>query len=66
MQAAGTWWSSAAGMEREEKRLSSGKQARDLITEETLLTTNVTLCKLSKFSRNIMLPSFFLTCVNIL
>lgn len=66
MQETGTWWSSDAGVERERKRPPSEEQARGLLAEETLLMINVTLCKLSKFSRNIMLPSFFLTCVNIL
>lgn len=66
VQPTGTWWSCAAGIEGGKRRPSSGEQGRDLLTEETLLMTNVTLCKLSKFFRNIMPPSFFLTCVNIL
>lgn len=36
VQGAGTWWSCAAGREGGKKRLSSGEQAGDLLTEETI------------------------------
>lgn len=36
VQGAGTWWSCAAGREGGKKRPSSGEQAGDLLTEETI------------------------------
>lgn len=46
-------------------RAASEEQARGLLTEKALLKLSSALCKPSKFSRNIMLSSVFLTRFNI-
>lgn len=63
MKAMETQESCAAGAEG--GRAASEEQARDLLTEKNLLKLSSTLCKPSKFSRNIMLSNVFLTRFNI-